>query len=84
MPGCLTSWSPASNTLMGEFSSVSPEAQINRRSYGIEADAETKLRHHEHMRDRIYRILSVKDDAALELKSKLLQLDRQIALLKEK
>lgn len=57
-----------------------PETQIKERHYGLQADADTTLRHHEKMRDRICRILAVEDNPLL--RSKLAMLDEQISQLK--
>ncbi|NEO24655.1 MULTISPECIES: cysteine dioxygenase family protein [Moorena] len=57
-----------------------PEAEIKERHYGLQADANTTLRHHEKMRDRICRILAVQDNPLL--RSKLAVLDKQMSQLK--
>ncbi|NEO64651.1 MAG: cysteine dioxygenase [Moorea sp. SIO4G2] len=57
-----------------------PEAEIKERHYGLQADANTTLRHHEKMRDRICRILAVQDNPLL--RSKLAVLDEQMSQLK--
>ena len=45
-----------------------PEAQINDRTYGLQGDRETTLRHHRQMRDRLLQILATRSDAALTVK----------------
>jgi len=45
-----------------------PESKINHRSQGLEADRETKLRHHSLMSDRIHRILKKQKNVDLEQK----------------
>ncbi|MGF1515340.1 MAG: cysteine dioxygenase family protein [Elainellaceae cyanobacterium] len=44
------------------------DAQIKRRHLGLWGDAETQLRHHRHMRDRIQRILAGQASSTLEEK----------------
>lgn len=56
-----------------------PEAQINKRTLGLQGDVETTLRHHFQMRDRIRRILKTQHNA--ELEQKLIRLHKQIVEL---
>ncbi|MEM7795372.1 MAG: cysteine dioxygenase family protein [Cyanobacteria bacterium P01_C01_bin.118] len=44
------------------------EAQINQRTYGIQGDLETTLRHHRQMKNRIHRILRYQNDPQLAAK----------------
>lgn len=56
-----------------------PEAQINKRTPGLQGDVETTLRHHSQMRDRIHRILKTEHNP--ELEQKLIRLHEQIVEL---
>ncbi len=50
-----------------------PEEQINSRSYGLQGDWDTTLRHHQKMRDRLCRLLDIQEDSQLRLKLTALQ-----------
>lgn len=58
-----------------------PELQIKQRIYGLRGDAETTLRHHRRMRDRLCQILSFDSDAQTDIKLTILQLEKNIASL---
>lgn len=56
-----------------------PKAQINLKRYGLEADQETTLRHHQLMCDRIQRILNTQQNT--DLNNTLILLQQQIQQL---
>ena len=60
-----------------------PEADIRQRRFGVQADAATRLRHHQQMRDRIHRSASA-GPLSLHLQTQLAQLNEQIAGLMDR
>ena len=60
-----------------------PETEIKRRRFGVRGDTETRLRHHQQMRDRIHRIAAA-GSLSIHLQTRLAQLNEQIALLLER
>ena len=59
-----------------------PEEDISRKTFGLQSDDASKLRHHQQMRSRVATILETSPADSVYWQSKAIQLDREIAKFK--